>query len=284
MLKRIWIYLWETFKLPSRLTLSVISVLILYLYSDYHATIIQFAAAFIGMFFSLLYYRICDEFKDEETDKKYFPDRPFPSGRVKRSDLIFLLRFSGILLIINIFLFPPAAIFALILLVDCYLMQKWFFIPNILERNRFYAFLTHSPYAIVVNVYIMSVFQKGSLDALLHPQSLAIILANSLPGFHWEIIRKTFTQEREGYETYSSIFGYRNSLLMSLPFLLLLLIPLNYLLQIKILIPMVFIICSYIGFLLLLAFYKKQSPLSLQKISETISTVVILALLLNRWI
>ena len=48
---------------------------------------IQEIVGCITIFTFLLSLRIADDFKDYKTDIKLFPDRPLPSGRVKKTDL-----------------------------------------------------------------------------------------------------------------------------------------------------------------------------------------------------
>jgi len=97
MFKRLAVYLSEMYPVPSRLVASF------GLFAGIYATTLfvegqTFTGAgylevigIVTVFGSLLALRIADEFKDAKTDMVNFPNRPLPSGRVKRSDLLQLL-------------------------------------------------------------------------------------------------------------------------------------------------------------------------------------------------
>ncbi len=282
---RISIYLIETFQVYSRLLLSVLACVIAYLYQSKSVNneipIDLFLITTISMFMSLLYYRVCDEFKDEDTDKKYFPERPFPSGRVKGTDLKFLLYLSAFgILSINL-LQISTYLYGVMLFTYCVLMQKWFFMPNLLENNRLLAFLTHSPYAIALNIFIIAVFVNGDTQQLYSIQNICLIACLSLPGFHWEIIRKTFTSEREGYETYSHILGYSKSIYFSLVYIVITIIASYWVLN-KVFFITNFILCAlYTIYLVLLAITKKESKFALRTLAEVISSAIMIILLIN---
>src|SRR5262249_51736925 len=97
MLKRWWIYLNEVFLPGSRTIAAVLLVVgIQCLYQGLlgrHPLMLTWdtAAAVVTIVLILLYYRVMDEFKDAETDRKFFPNRPVPSGRVTFRDLKVLM-------------------------------------------------------------------------------------------------------------------------------------------------------------------------------------------------
>jgi 4-hydroxybenzoate polyprenyltransferase len=231
---------------------------------------------------SLLFYRVSDEFKDEETDKEFFPDRPFPSGKVKRQDLIFLLYFSAIgMLAINLFALS-SLLYGIGLIAFCLLMGKWFFMEKYIADNRLMAFLTHSPVSIVMHLYVAAVFCLNNGILLYNKQNLLLILILSLPGFNWEVFRKTFTSERVGYQTYSSLLGYKRALALGnvftiLIFSLLFFIDLHY--SIK------YFLITLTGLYLVYGSYLSlsgnESKLNLQQLSESYNGLVLLALIIN---
>jgi hypothetical protein len=173
----------------------------------------------LSTFFLLLYYRISDEFKDLETDKKYFPDRPIPSGRVLLSDLRVLLWGLSIgSLLLNV-LFPVALKEFLAAWLFTLLMGKWFFLEKWISSNRLLAFITHAPVGFFLYWYVIRWF-RPDVETF---HALVLIGYIVLPGFTWEILRKTFLPQDEmpGYQTYSAMLGYKKSLCLATFFILL---------------------------------------------------------------
>lgn len=279
MISRIWIYLWETFKLPSRLILTITNVLVVQLFVVRSFDLYIFSIAGTMLFFSLLYYRISDEFKDEKTDKVFFPKRPLPSGRVLKSDLKILRILSGFIMFSVAVLQTEARVFAILLILDCILMQFYFFMPTLMEKNRLIAFATHAPYAFVVNLYLIALHAEFAGVNLVSIENVALLFTLSLPGFHWEVIRKTFVRERPGYQTYSSLLGYQGAILLSLSFFFPLVIALRVLLPNALFIPMIIGIIFYCMHLWGLGLKEEEGLISLQTKSEFVSTVVIFTLI-----
>lgn len=222
-------YLLEMYQPLTRLIFSVFSffsILWLGAFSQGQQVVFSWLSFFQGvgtMMLILLYYRICDEFKDLETDRQFFPDRPVPSGRVLLQDL-HILRGLTVILAFAINILWPVAIWPFLLLyLYAYLMGKWFFVPAMAE-HRLWAFLTHAPISILGYVYLLVLtFHQGSepvFKTLWAPQSLGIIFWLAIPGMAWELTRKTRVPdaEEDGYQTYSQILGYRGASLLTLSF------------------------------------------------------------------
>lgn len=279
MISRIWIYLWETFKIPSRVLLTLTNVLVVQLFVMKSLDTFTFILGSSMLFFSLLYYRTCDEFKDEKTDKIFFPKRPLPSGRVLKSDLRLLQILCGLIMIGITIVQSEARLFAIILILDCLLMQFYFFAPKLMEKNRLIAFATHAPYAFVVNFYLLALHADIAKTQIFTLENIALVSVLSLPGFHWEIIRKTFVRERPGYQTYSSLLGYQGAILLSLVFFFPLLIGLRILLVDNFFIPLVSIIIIYCMHIWGLGLKEEEGLVSLRTKSELISTTIIICLL-----
>lgn len=280
-ISRQWIYLLETFQVHTRFLLSAISVVIIYLYQGVQVDLTSLLIAFSTMFFSLLYYRVCDEFKDEDTDKKFFPMRPYPSGRVLRADLILLLYFCVLMMVGLALLRPDSLVYTLIVLLFCILMQKWFFMPKLIENNRILAFLTHSPYALVLNIALIGIICQGQTQLIFTQKNIWLLLALSIPGFHWEIIRKVFIKDTEGYQTYSSLLGYSNAIYLSILYIIISVYSLYRLLIPALSIFIISISVLYICYLLYLAAFKVESKVKLQTLAETITGLYIVTLLVN---
>lgn len=278
MFTRIWIYFIETFKLPSRLALTVLNVFIIQLYTINQFDPYLFLIGSVVLFFSLLYYRICDEFKDEETDKIFFPERPLPSGRVKKEDLKGLRLLAGFFLLSFPLLSLPSVLWGYFVFIDCLLMQFYFFVPKKMEKNRLLAFATHAPYAIVVNFYLVALHCLPNNIPILSSHNIALIIALSIPGFHWEVIRKTFVRERPGYQTYSSLLGYQGAIFLSLVFFIPITIALKIILLEVYFIPLVILFIVYGVHIWGLGLHEREGSISLQAKSEFISTVIVLVL------
>jgi hypothetical protein len=175
----------------------------------------------LSPFFLLLYYRISDEFKDYETDKKYFPWRPIPSGRVKLQDLTFLLISLSVLgLLINL-LNPFALKEFFMAWIFTVLMGKWFFLKKWIANNRLLAFVTHAPVGFLLYWYVIKFAEEFFHATLSFSHTLTLIGFFVLPGLTWEILRKTFLAKDEmpGYQTYSAMLGFKGSLLTALLFI-----------------------------------------------------------------
>ena len=133
MLKRLHIYFKERYPIIPRLLLGFIVfgeihfiVLLNEGVTKFNIGIQEFVGSFT-VFSFLLWLRIADDLKDFETDKRLFPDRPLPSGRVYKKDVMIICTIvEAITVILNV-LFMNNLLFFVILYVYGYLMSKWFF-------------------------------------------------------------------------------------------------------------------------------------------------------------
>lgn len=133
MIKRLNIYFKERFPIIPRLIVGIVVFLEIYFLLLLNNGVKEFdfgIQEIIGCFtiFSfLLWLRIADDLKDYETDKKLFKERPLPSGRTKKKDIIIVASIvQGITIILNI-IFMNNLIFFLILYLYGFLMSKCFF-------------------------------------------------------------------------------------------------------------------------------------------------------------
>ena len=164
----------------------------------------------VTIFTFLFSLRIADDFKDYETDLVLFPDRPLPSGRVKKSDLtILLISANAVVLTLNIVYMNNFIYYAVLMLYGG-LMSIWFFARSKIQSNLFLALLTHNPVDFIVNIYIISfTCIKYSLP-ILTLNNLLIAFTLYWPTLIWEISRKTYAPEDETeYTTYSKLYGYK---------------------------------------------------------------------------
>ena len=171
---------------------------------------IQEIIGFATVFTFLLSLRIADDFKDYKTDLALFPDRPLPSGRVKKSDLAALLIGANTVVIILNLIYMNNLIYYAILMVYGSLMSIWFFARAKIQKNLFLALVTHNPVDLIINVYIIS-FTCIKYDLPIFTfNNLLIAFTLYWPTLIWEISRKTRAPGDETeYVTYSKLYGYK---------------------------------------------------------------------------
>lgn len=218
MLKRLHIYFKEMYPIIPRLFLGLIVFFEIYfvLLLNYGVTQFSFTAAeFVGsytIFAFLLFLRVADDFKDRESDKKLFPDRPLPSGKVRESDLIIAVSFFMLAAIVLNILFMNNLPFFILLLIYGALMSVWFFKKAKISKSLPLALLTHNPVQMIMNIYIISF---ACIKYSLKPFTLSsFLVAMTLyfPALIWEISRKIRAPHEETeYTTYSKLFGYQKS-------------------------------------------------------------------------
>ena len=160
----------------------------------------------------LLWLRVADDLKDYETDKRLFPDRPLPSGRVKIKDVVISCAIvEAIAIILNV-IFMPNIIFFIILYIYGYLMSKWFFQREKIQPSLPLALITHNPVQLFVNLYIISfTVIKYNLD-FVNLITIMTLFTLYFPALIWEVSRKIRAPKDENdYTTYSKIFGYKKA-------------------------------------------------------------------------
>ena len=218
MLKRIHYYFKDRYPFIPRLILGFIVFLEIYFIvllnngvTTFNITIQEFIGGYT--IFAFLYWlRVADDLKDFETDQKLFPERPLPSGKVKKKDIIIsCLIINGIAIGLNI-AFMNNLIFLAILYAYGFLMSRWFFARNKIQPSLVLAVITHNPVQMIVNTYIISfTCIKYSIPAI----SLYTIMALFtlyFPALIWEVSRKIKAPKDENdYTTYSKIFGYKKA-------------------------------------------------------------------------
>ena len=221
MIKRLHVYFKERYPLMPRLILGVIVFLEIHFIillnmgvtMDQFRIGVQECVGAFTVFAFLLWLRIADDLKDFETDKKLFPDRPLPSGRVYKKDvMVACVIVQAIAVSLNIIYMRENLWAFIILYIYGYLMSKWFFRKKKIQPSLPLALVTHNPVQAIINLYIIA-FTVGKYS--LEPFTLTNIMALwtlYFPALIWEISRKIKAPKDENdYTTYSKLFGYKKS-------------------------------------------------------------------------
>ncbi|MGV3526988.1 MAG: hypothetical protein ACO1RX_22420 [Candidatus Sericytochromatia bacterium] len=220
--QRWWLYLHQMFQPGSRLVFSLLSTLggIWAVQALHGSGLLRLPATLalgtLSLLLILLYYRLCDEFKDLDTDRRFFPERPVPSGQVTLTDLGRMRLGASLLAWALNGLWPVALGPFAALYLFAWGMGKWFFLPELIGNNRLLAFLTHSPISVFGSFYVMALACAPAGIPLLQAPHLALAAWFALPGMAWEVARKTRppAAEQPGYQTYSSQLGPRLAALL----------------------------------------------------------------------
>lgn len=218
MLSRLNVYFKEMYPIIPRFILAIIYFYEIYFVLLLNVGIVNFEIGiqeWVGtftIFAFLMILRIADDFKDYEVDKRLFPERALPSGRVTKRDLSIAL--TGIVVVsvaLNVFFMNNVGWF-LFLYIYGTLMALWFFQKHKIQSSLPLALVTHNPVMMVLNVYIITfVCYKYQLPLLSWP---TILLAFTMyfPSLIWEVSRKIRAPKDETeYVTYSKLFTYQKA-------------------------------------------------------------------------
>ena len=221
MIKRLSIYFREMYPLIPRLFLGFLlffEIYFLTILTNTEASMpfqigISEIVGGITIFSFLLCLRIADDFKDFETDSRLFPERPLPSGRVKKKDLAVVLSVVIFITVLLNLIFMNNLPFFLFLAAYGLLMSFWFFRKYKIQKNLMLALVTHNPVQLVMNLYTIS-FACIKYDIPFFTiNNLLILLTLYFPGLVWEIVRKIRAPKEEtDYVTYSKLFGIKKPL------------------------------------------------------------------------
>ncbi len=155
--------------------------------------------------------RLYDEVKDYELDVVINPHRPLPRGLLTHQDM-----YSGmfVCIIVELLCFSIQGLNSIVSVIIpiCYslLMYKEFFIK---EKIRPYLTTYALSHTIVTTLLSFAIFsflsQKSFLQVVTDKTLFSFALANWMLFNLFEFGRKTFAteEEREGVDTYSSLFG-----------------------------------------------------------------------------
>lgn len=219
MLKRIGIYLNEMFPLSafigSMLTAVAVQLTYLRLYDVKPLSIVHLLVPALVLTAVSLLIRVMDEFKDYQDDLTNFPERPLPSGRVHKNDLVALGYFCVMLILFLSMTSSRLLIWSIVTLFFTFLMLKWFFIEAMMRKSLPLAFITHHPIVLFNFIYLLiactQMNSAATFDKAIYILPVCLIFTN------WEVVRKIRAPEQEtAYTTYSKIFGPRISISIAL--------------------------------------------------------------------
>lgn len=218
MIKRLYIYYKERFPFFERLILGWIVFAEIYFIvllnqgvTKLHIGIQEVIGGYT-VFAFLLWLRVADDLKDYETDKKLFPERPLPSGRTKKSDIVIsCIIIQAVALILN-YIFMNNFIYCLVLYGYGYLMSKWFFQKAKIQPCLPLALITHNPVQMIVNLYIISFTVIKYHLNFFTLTTVMTLFTLYFPALIWEVSRKIKNPKDENdYTTYSKLFGYKRA-------------------------------------------------------------------------
>jgi 4-hydroxybenzoate polyprenyltransferase len=211
-------YLREMFPIPRHAALAVLAALGIagFTRTAQGVAPAPFApAAVIGpawnIFAMLLILRLMDELKDKEIDRRLFPQRPLPCGRVLESDIRASLGAAITLYLLANVHSAAAFVSASVVLGYALLMFKRFFAAELLRRSLPVTLATHTPIVPLIWLQAFVVAAEGwgiPLPALLWRPIGLYVLMLWLAMLGWELSRKIRSAEEESeYVTYSRLLG-----------------------------------------------------------------------------
>ena len=164
--------------------------------------------------------RLMDEIKDVDIDRRLFPHRPVPSGRVRLSDIRTTLG-AVIALYLAVNLSLSASLWsALAVLGYALLMFRFFFVPHVIRRSLPLALVTHNPIIPMMLVHCASVAAAGqgyTVADLNWDLVAPFLLLTWAPLLAWELSRKIRApQEETEYVTYSRVLGVPGAVALTL--------------------------------------------------------------------
>jgi len=300
MIKRLNIYLNEMYPVIPRLILGFTMFFEIYFlviltngtFKGLHINLQEIIGA-VTVFGFLLSLRIADEFKDYETDLIMFPQRSYPSGKVKKKDLIILLTTVCVVIIaLNLFFMNNLIYFA-ILVAYGILMSVWFFSKYKIQKSLPLALITHNPVQLILNLYVISFTCIKYNINIFTLNNMIILLTLYFPGLIWEVSRKTRAPKDETeYTTYSKLFGYKKTTKFIMLVMVLDMVTSSILVYQIYPIAVVTVIGSYIWFLKQgTAFIKDPTRYKLvdkviiyEYVTELTLVIIELIYVVNRWI
>lgn len=215
--RRMRVYLREMFPVGARLLMAVMlyasfaRVLALVQGWPTAPTLTGLLVGSWSVFATMLILRLMDELKDTDVDRRLFPSRPLPSGRVRESDIRVALAIVGALFLAAHVGAGLALWTALGVLGYAVLMFRWFFVPELMRSRLLLTLATHNPVIPVLLLHCAAVAAaargRGLRDLDLGTV-LPLVVVYWAPVFAWEIARKIRApRDEDAYVTYSRLLG-----------------------------------------------------------------------------
>jgi hypothetical protein len=164
-----------------------------------------------SVFATMLILRLMDELKDRDVDLWLFASRPLPSGRVLESDIRLALALVSGMFVAAHLGHGLALGSALGVLAYATLMQRWFFVPDVMRPRLLLTLATHNPVipVLLLHLVVTAAPARGhGLRELDAGRVTTLVLLYWTPVFAWEIARKIRSAgEENAYVTYSRRLG-----------------------------------------------------------------------------
>lgn len=215
---RLRIYFREMYPLPQRVLLAALLALgVTRLLARAHARpfevlSVSSARAAAAVFTLMLILRLMDELKDLEVDRRLFPARPLPAGRVRPADIAGCLALATLAWIALHAGTPAvAALSAALVLLYALAMFRWFFVPAWMRPRLLATLATHTPVVPLLLAHLAVLSASGGGAPRARATAVALIVMQFWAAvFAWEIARKIRSpQEEDDYVTYSRLLGPR---------------------------------------------------------------------------
>ena len=217
-IQRMRMYFAEMFPIPQHASLALLTYLSIAVFAcwvEKQSSPIASWYTLLGVWsvFGLwLILRLMDELKDEDIDRKLFPDRPLPSGRVSASDIKKTLAGGILLYLVAHLAAGPALWTALFVLGYSVLMFKRFFADELLRKSLIITLVTHNPIVplMLAQCFVIFAAEHGlALNKLPWELIVPFIVMLWSPFLAWELARKIRSPDEEtAYVTYSRLFGH----------------------------------------------------------------------------
>lgn len=221
LLQRLWIYqreripLFKTIVLLSVFSASSINVSAMLAGRDFPAWP-AYAAALIVSLVIFIQLRACDEYKDGPADRRYRPERPIPRKLVKLQTILAIAAgLAPVAICATWFYHPPLLVLLGLVWFWMALMAVEFFAADWLKERSVIYLVSHMAIMPLLDLFVTGAEWLPAAGAPARGLTLFLLLS-FVNGCILEIGRKTWAteNEREGVESYSSLWGVRNAALV----------------------------------------------------------------------
>lgn len=185
----------------------------------------QFSCGLIVVLLFFLRLRLFDEIKDLDYDRKYNAERPLVRGLLSEREVKQIITFVLFIeIILTIIVAPQALGFYLLAMLYSLLMFKEFFIGSIIRPYLTTYAIMHTVVAAFLGLLVMA-FTNGAIFSGDYKTGIVFGLINWALFNIFEFSRKTFAlqEERQGVDSYSSLFGRFGAVALTLSQVVLLL-------------------------------------------------------------